>query len=203
MRYILLLALLPLHFLLHAQTVKVERVIDGDTYVIETGEKVRMVGIDAPEMSTVFGDDAKEHLQRLIEGKTITLKPDSKTGDKDRYNRLLRYTMLNGEDINLRMVCDGYAIAYTRFKFSQEKTYTTCQQNAESSDAGMWLQYEQDDLFKKKNNKQKGKKKKPESKKKQPKQPVEEPLTNYATEILISLAIIVAVYLLKKIKQRK
>jgi micrococcal nuclease len=146
-----------------AQKAKVTRVIDGDTYVVESGERVRMIGIDAPEMSTEFGGDAKEHLKTLIEGKTIEMKPDTKTGNKDRYNRLLRYTVLNGEDINLRMVCDGFAIAYTKFKFSKAEVYTSCQINAESSDLGMWLAYDEQDLYgkptpqkkaRKKNNKQ-------------------------------------------------
>jgi micrococcal nuclease len=147
MRFIIISVFLILSQLVFAQKVKVTRVVDGDTYVIETGEKVRMIGIDAPEMSTDFGNDAKEHLKTLIEGKTIELQPDKKTGDKDRYNRLLRYAILNGEDINLRMVCDGFAIAYTKFKFSKAESYTSCQINAEGSDLGMWLTYDEDDLY--------------------------------------------------------
>lgn len=121
-----------------SQTVKVTRVIDGDTYVIETGEKVRMIGINAPEMSTEFGDDAKAHLEKLIGNREVMLVEDSKAGKKDKYKRLLRYTIVEGEDINQRMVCDGFAVAYTRFKFTKKQSYKDCQEMAELASIGMW-----------------------------------------------------------------
>lgn len=149
--------LLLLHTLLlfipafvYAQTTKVVRVIDGDTYIISSGEKVRMLGIDAPEMSTYFGNDAKQYLKHLIEGKTIRIQDDVMNQDKDRYGRLLRYTYLNNQDINLRMVCDGYAIAYTRFKFSKKSSYTHCQSTATKEKLGMWATKGAQQLFKEK-----------------------------------------------------
>lgn len=143
----------------YAQTTKVVRVIDGDTYVISSGEKVRMLGIDAPEMNTYFGNDAKLYLKHLIEGKTIRIKDDIMNQDKDRYGRLLRYTYLNNQDINLRMVCDGYAIAYTRFKFSKKSSYTHCQSTATQDKLGMWATKGAEKLFKQKKEKKKSKNK--------------------------------------------
>ncbi|HYG16849.1 MAG TPA: thermonuclease family protein [Bacteroidia bacterium] len=134
----LLILFFLVSFSCFSQTVKVERVIDGDTYVIETGEKIRMIGINAPEMSTEFGDDAKAHLEKLIEGKEVMLVEDLKAGKKDKYKRLLRYTIVNGEDINQRMVCDGFAVAYTRFKFTKKQSYKDCQEVAELASLGMW-----------------------------------------------------------------
>ncbi len=143
----------------YAQTTKVVRVIDGDTYIISSGEKVRMLGIDAPEMSTYFGNDAKLYLKHLIEGKTVRIKDDIMNQDKDRYGRLLRYTYLNNQDINLRMVCDGYAIAYTRFKFSKKSSYIHCQNTATKEKLGMWATKGASQLFKQKKEKKKSKNK--------------------------------------------
>lgn len=153
MRNALLLFLL-LNFLSgFAQTVKVKRVVDGDTYILATGEKVRMIGIDAPEMSTYFGNDAKKHLKELIQGKTVRIKADVMNRDKDRYGRLLRYTYLNNQDINQKMVCDGYAIAYTRFKFNKKTKYIYCQKSATENKQGMWATKGAHKLFKKKKKK--------------------------------------------------
>lgn len=138
-----------------AQTVKVKRVVDGDTYVLTTGEKVRMIGIDAPEMDTYFGNDAKKYLKQLIEGKEISIKADVMNQDKDRYGRLLRYTFLNHQDINRKMVCDGYAIAYTRFKFNKKTSYIYCQKAAAKNKLGMWATQGAHKLFKQKKDEEK------------------------------------------------
>jgi micrococcal nuclease len=50
-------------------TTKVTRIIDGDTFETETGEKVRLIGINAPEISDIFGQEAKQHLANLIDQK--------------------------------------------------------------------------------------------------------------------------------------
>ncbi|MDL5044984.1 thermonuclease family protein [Oscillatoria amoena NRMC-F 0135] len=142
---------------------KVARVIDGDTYVLENGDKVRMIGINAPEMKTEFGDDAKEHLKGLIEGRTVELKSDKGNGDKDKYGRLLRYTILNGEDISLRMVCDGYAIVYTRFKFKKKQEYLECEATAKDNLLGVWGGAANNNTYQKK-----------ETKKAEPAQKIEE-----------------------------
>lgn len=123
-----------------AQKATVQRVIDGDTYVIETGERVRMIGINAPEMKTEQGPAAKLHLKQLIEGKEVNLIKDEtgKQKDKDKYGRLLRYTELNGADINQLMVCNGFAIVYTRFGFGKSAEYKKCQQQAKQNRLGIW-----------------------------------------------------------------
>ncbi|WP_257087748.1 thermonuclease family protein [Sphingobacterium sp. E70] len=63
---------------------KVRRVIDGDTFVIENGskkgERVRLIGIDAPETRRTarkevgyYGVEAKEYLKALLTGKNVKL----------------------------------------------------------------------------------------------------------------------------------
>ncbi len=75
--------------------VTVRRVIDGDTFVLYSGEKVRLIGVDTPETKHPqkpiqhFGKEASEFTRRMIEGKAILLEYDGKRSD--RYGRLLAY----------------------------------------------------------------------------------------------------------------
>lgn len=118
---------------------KVVRVIDGDTFVIETGEHVRVIGINAPEMKTVYGQPAKEHLIALIDGKTVDLQNDHTSADKDKFGRLLRYVFLNGVDIDKQMVADGYAIAFLKYRFDKEEEYKQTELDARQKKLGIWL----------------------------------------------------------------
>lgn len=101
---------------------KVKRVIDGDTFVIENGtskgEKVRLIGIDAPETRRTarkeigyYGQEAKEYLTSMLNGKQVKLVFD--VGKRDRYGRLLAYVYLGKKFVNRDLVEQGYAVSYT------------------------------------------------------------------------------------------
>lgn len=119
-------------------TTRVTRIIDGDTFETETGERVRLIGINAPEISDIFGEESTHHLTELIEGKTVDLVPDHISKDRDVYNRLLRYVILNGIDINRRMILDGYAFAYLKYSFDKEEEYKDAQLTASKNNVGIW-----------------------------------------------------------------
>jgi len=70
----------------------VERVIDGDTFVLATGERVRFIGVDAPEIGEPGADEATEFVRELTEGQTVWLESDG--NDFDRFGRLRRYIWL-------------------------------------------------------------------------------------------------------------
>ena len=124
---LLLLLLIPL--VCFGQDVKVVRIIDGDTFEIENGDKVRMIGIDAPELKNEGGLKSKNHLKLLIENKYVSLIKDEKNNNKDFFGRLLRYVYLEDSDINLKMIEDGYANVYTKFKFTKSKEYINLNKN--------------------------------------------------------------------------
>lgn len=94
----------------------VTKVIDGDT-VIADGESVRLLGIDTDERGGPCYKEAKERLEELVLDKEVLLEVD--TEDKDRYGRYLRFLLLDGDNINLRMVGEGMAVA--RFSPGNEK----------------------------------------------------------------------------------
>lgn len=120
------------------EDVKVVRVIDGDTFVIETGEKVRLTWINAPEISDIFWQESKYHLDGLIGWKTVNLEKDMLTDDKDIYLRLLRRVLIDDVDVNKMMISDGYAFAYLKYNFSRKDEYRETQELSNSSNLGMW-----------------------------------------------------------------
>jgi len=86
----------------------VTKIIDGDTIIVE-GENVRLLGMDTDERGYPCYDEAKERLEELILNKEVRLEKDQT--DKDQYQRYLRYIFLNNENINLKLVEEGLAVA--------------------------------------------------------------------------------------------
>lgn len=93
----------------------VSKIIDGDTIIIE-GESVRLLGIDSDERGDKCYGAAKDRIGELVLDKEILLESDAE--DKDQYKRYLRYVFLDGENINLKLVQEGLAVA----RFSPENT---------------------------------------------------------------------------------
>ncbi len=70
----------------------VERVIDGDTFVLTDKSVVRMLLMDAPEIDQCFGQEAKQELQKMLLGRKVRLQKDSTATDSQ--GRLLRYVFV-------------------------------------------------------------------------------------------------------------
>mgnify|MGYP003981949753 CR=1 FL=1 len=111
-------------------------VIDGDTIGVSIDGKehrVRLIGIDAPEVAYVeenkegecFADESTEKLKELILNKEIILINDSLSDNKDKYNRLLRYVYLDDLDINAKLIENGYAKSFLFFPFDKQEEYST------------------------------------------------------------------------------
>ena len=93
---------------------KVSRVIDGDTFELEDGEKVRLICVDTPEKGEKGYEEAKEFLANLTLGKIVRLEKD--VSENDVYGRLLRYVYINenGKEVfvNRELVQKGYASVF-------------------------------------------------------------------------------------------
>ncbi len=94
--------------------VKVKRVIDGDTVVLENGERLRYAGINAPELHTEkgmpqpFAVEAYKLNKKLVEGKTLYLELSLRK--RDRYGRLLGELYFeNGTPVSAILVKEGVA----------------------------------------------------------------------------------------------
>ena len=94
------------------ETAVVTRVIDGDTITIDTGQRVRYIGIDTPEVypkSEAYGMEAWQANRRLVEGKEVRLGLD--VSETDKYGRLLRYVYVGDIFVNAELVRQGLAEA--------------------------------------------------------------------------------------------
>lgn len=89
-------------------------VVDGDTVWLQ-GIKIRLEGIDAPEVSQPqcsrerrLGNQATERLRQLLSGGQIVVKRVGRA-DEDRYGRKLRTLYVNGVDVGTVLVREGLA----------------------------------------------------------------------------------------------
>jgi micrococcal nuclease len=127
----------------------VTKVVDGDTFWVddgsEKGEKIRLIGVDAPESKNVFkkkqgsyGKEAKEYLQNLLKGQRVKLEYD--IDHTDQYGRTLAYVYLqDGTFVNAELVKNGYAMVMTvppNVKFADE--FVKLQQEARENNRGLW-----------------------------------------------------------------
>lgn len=120
-----------------------ERVIDGDTVVLDGGERVRLIGVDTPEVHhpkkpvQYFGRQASAFTERLVEGKLVRLEFDQTR--RDRYGRTLAYLRLeDGTFVNLEIVRMGYGFAYTKFPFRYMDEFRAAERTARMNNAGLW-----------------------------------------------------------------
>ena len=88
---------------------EVRRVVDGDTLVTSAG-RVRLYGVDAPEVGDSCGDDATERLRRLA-GEEVRLEDAPRL--EDTFGRRLAYVYReDGRSIDAALVWSGYAVAW-------------------------------------------------------------------------------------------
>lgn len=138
-------------------SILVTRAVDGDTLVLENKERVRLIGIDTPEMheSNKLNRDAQRSGQdvetikqlgrqsyaftkKLVEGKRVRLEFDVERFDK--YKRILAYVYLeDGTFVNARIVQEGYASLMTyppNVKYAD--LFLKLYQEARQNQRGLW-----------------------------------------------------------------
>lgn len=93
------------------ETFLVNHVVDGDTFDISTGERVRLICVDTPETDEEGYQEAKDYMTELLLNQEVELVKD--ISETDRYGRLLRYVYLeDGTFVNAELVRLGYAEVY-------------------------------------------------------------------------------------------
>jgi len=89
----------------------VTQVVDGDTVEIESGDRVRLIGIDTPEVGQCGYETATVALRSLVEGERVILQNPPGVQDEDVYGRLLRYVDQGETDAGYQLLKVGLAIA--------------------------------------------------------------------------------------------
>ncbi|MBI4290781.1 MAG: thermonuclease family protein [Betaproteobacteria bacterium] len=124
-------------------TARVVNVADGDTITVLTPDKkqlrVRLAGIDAPERKQPFGSRSRQNLSGVIHGKEVQLD----CYKADQYRRQVCRVYLNGRDVGLDQVREGFAWWYRRYVNEQEsrerKAYESAETEAKTRRAGLWV----------------------------------------------------------------
>lgn len=127
----------------------VEKVVDGDTIKVRMTDgvmTVRLVGINTPESVDprkeveCFGQEAAEKLRTVLVGQRVTLQSDATQADRDRYGRLLRFVFLDGQDVGLWLLTEGYAreSLYSDTPHIYRAAYVAAEQSAQAAMRGLW-----------------------------------------------------------------
>ena len=116
---------------------RVKVVYDGDTFKIDNGEKVRLLGINAPEIGEPGADIAKDFLEKLILDKEVRLKKD--IVDHDKYGRLLRYVYVGNLFVNAELVRKGYAeVRFYPPNTQHKEDFENLEKIAYKNKKGLW-----------------------------------------------------------------
>ncbi len=114
---------------------------DGDTITMknESGQKkIRLAGIDAPELSQPYGVESRRALREVVLDKQVRVE----TAKIDKFGRVVGRVILDGQDINLKQLQLGMAWAYREYlrELSKEDKvlYLEAEEQSKAVVAGLW-----------------------------------------------------------------
>ena len=127
----------------------VKRIIDGDTILINYGnkdEKIRLIGVNTPESVDprkkveCFGKEASLYTKNLLENKKVRIEFDESQGRRDKYKRLLAYVFRDDNlFVNKAIIENGYGYEYTYIhSYKYQDNFKKMQWNASSQKKGLW-----------------------------------------------------------------
>lgn len=117
-------------------------VTDGDTVTVldssRKQHKVRLAGIDAPEAHQAFGQRSRQYLASLVFRQQLTVE----WSKHDRFGRILGKVLLDGNDVNLKLVEAGLAWFYRQYAHEQSPSdamrYADAENEAREKHIGLW-----------------------------------------------------------------
>jgi micrococcal nuclease len=132
-------------------------VSDGDTIVLSDGRKVRLIGVDTPELKDTarnrdsarrnkldertvrsYAKKSKAYLDSLVKGKTVRLDHDRQKIDK--YGRTLAYVYRepDGLFVNADIIRQGYGFPIVHFPFKYKDQFEELRDQARKEGRGFW-----------------------------------------------------------------
>jgi len=127
------------------QLVRVKRVIDGDTIILQNNDKVRFLGVNTPELGhgkfrdEPLANQARRFVERKIEGREVLL--ENERTQKDKYGRrLAQIHSVDGEDIQVGLLERGLAfvVAVGEGGFDYVESYISAETIARDANKGVW-----------------------------------------------------------------
>lgn len=131
--------------------------VDGDTVVLSDKDRIRMIGVDTPELHhptkpvQCFASEAWQYSKAQLENKKVKITFDSSNNTvkhRDKYGRLLAYIYLpDGAFHNQNLIQNGYGFAYTRFPYRYSAQFVKLEEEAHKKALGLWGKCPQPDLL--------------------------------------------------------
>lgn len=131
------------------ETYEVVKVVDGDTLSLNMNGKtevLRLIGMDTPETVDprkpvqCFAQEASAKAKETLTGKKVRIEADPSQGERDKYNRLLRYIFLeDGTFYNKMMIEEGFAHEYTyNTPYKYQSEFKEAETKAREGKRGFW-----------------------------------------------------------------
>ncbi len=122
---------------------RVEKIVDGDTFYLADGRKIRRIGGAGREVEQPnkpgehYARESSALLESLILGKEVRLEPGEEL--KDSYDRLLYYVWVDDTLlVNLELIEQGCGMAYLSFPNKYEKEFLDAEHEARRAAVGRW-----------------------------------------------------------------
>lgn len=139
---LLVAALLPAIAFAETLVGQIVSVHDRDTVTLldanRRQHKIRLSGVDAPELGQAFGRVSKENLSRQVYGRAVEVEWDK----TDRYRRLVGKVIVDGHDANLGQIAAGLAWHYKAYARDQvaidRERYAAEELRARQAQLGLW-----------------------------------------------------------------
>lgn len=112
---------------------QVAEVVDGDTFQLKSGKRIRLMGVDAPEYDRCGGGEAKARLTQLISGENVNLKEEK----QEAFGRSLALVYVKNQFINKIMLEEGWGRTDYR-KNSQREVLTSAYHEAKVNKLGIF-----------------------------------------------------------------
>ena len=121
---------------------RVVGVHDGDTITVldanRTQHKIRLAGIDAPELKQAFGSRSKQNISKWVYNRQVIVDWNK----RDRYGRTVGIVLVDGHDVNLEQIRAGLAWWYRQYAKEQtpddRQLYERAENEARAAKRGLW-----------------------------------------------------------------
>ena len=128
---------------------QVKWIVDGDTVVLDDGQKIRYIGINAPELAhddhetEPYGEESKGFNAMLVQRGKVHLEFDKERFDQ--YKRRLAYVFLkSGTFVNAEMLSNGYAyFLWSPPNLKYNSLLLQAQRSAMLAKMGIWLNWKE------------------------------------------------------------
>lgn len=123
----------------YSWTAEVVRVSDGDSILVKRDQrmvKVRLYGIDSPELGQAYGRTSRTVARQWLAGRQVKVKPMY----QDNYGRTVAQVWVGDTLVNAELVKNGAAWVYPRFCRERDicEPMARMQQNARQARLGLW-----------------------------------------------------------------